>query len=81
MIGIALAVLKTTLLLGAGALCVASPETVQRAALEVGRRRGLSDEWRDGMLSDEFLWSIRLSGGVLIALAGLLALALLRGPA
>ncbi len=79
MISIALGVVKTLVLLVPAVVCLASPETVQRMALQAGRKHGLSRPWQEGLLTVDFLWSIRLCGGILLFLASLLAFTLLRG--
>lgn len=78
MIAIALGVLKTLILLVPAVVCLARPDRVQWMVIDAGRKRGLGREWQESVLAEECAIGIRLCGGVLLALAVLLAVALVR---
>jgi hypothetical protein len=77
-IAIAFGLVKTLVLLVPALICLVRPETVREMALEARRRHGLDRSWQDGMLTEDFLVSIRLCGGVLLFFAVLLAFVVLR---
>jgi hypothetical protein len=80
MMAIALDVLRLLVLLVPAVVCLAWPEAIRERAVAASRRRGLRDAWHQALLGPELVWSIRLTGGVLLVLSGLLAFVILPRP-